>query len=212
MAKTRVMIVDDQYVPRQLFEMYVKGSDDYELVRSVESAAFADTYVLTGDVDLVVMDIVMNDGSNGLEAAARIKKAMPKVKVIAVTSMADASWIDQAREIGIESFWYKEASEDTILEVMDRTMAGESVYPGSAPKLKIGQASSDDFSAREIDVLRVMTAGVTNAAIAKELGISENTVKMHVKSMMEKTGCRSRTELAIKARVSGMVVNIGKTE
>ena len=212
MAKTRVMIVDDQYVPRQLFEMYIKGSDDYELVRSVESAAFADTYVLTGDVDLVVMDIVMNDGSNGLEAAARIKKAMPKVKVIAVTSMADASWIDQAREIGIESFWYKEASEDTILEVMDRTMAGESVYPGSAPKLKIGQASSDDFSAREIDVLRVMTAGVTNAAIAKELGISENTVKMHVKSMMEKTGCRSRTELAIKARVSGMVVNIGKTE
>ena len=212
MAKTRVMIVDDQYVPRQLFEMYVKGSDDYELVRSVESPAFADTYVLTGDVDLVVMDIVMNDGSNGLEAAARIKKAMPKVKVIAVTSMADASWIDQAREIGIESFWYKEASEDTILEVMDRTMAGESVYPGSAPKLKIGQASSDDFSAREIDVLRVMTAGVTNAAIAKELGISENTVKMHVKSMMEKTGCRSRTELAIKARVSGMVVNIGKTE
>lgn len=212
MAKTRVMIVDDQYVPRQLFEMYVKGSDDYELVRSVESAAFADTYVLTGDVDLVVMDIVMNDGSNGLEAAARIKKAMPKVKVIAVTSMADASWIDQARETGIESFWYKEASEDTILEVMDRTMAGESVYPGSAPKLKIGQASSDDFSAREIDVLRVMTAGVTNAAIAKELGISENTVKMHVKSMMEKTGCRSRTELAIKARVSGMVVNIGKTE
>ncbi len=212
MAKTRVMIVDDQYVPRQLFEMYVKGSDDYELVRSVESAAFADTYVLTGDVDLVVMDIVMNDGSNGLEAAARIKKAMPKVKVIAVTSMADASWIDQAREIGIESFWYKEASEDTILEVMDRTMAGESVYPGSAPKLKIGQASSDDFSAREIDVLRVMTAGVTNAAIAKELGISENTVKMHVKSMMEKTGCRSRTEIAIKARVSGMVVNIGKTE
>lgn len=212
MAKTRVMIVDDQYVPRQLFEMYVKGSDDYELVRSVESAAFADTYVLTGDVDLVVMDIVMNDGSNGLEVAARIKKAMPKVKVIAVTSMADASWIDQAREIGIESFWYKEASEDTILEVMDRTMAGESVYPGSAPKLKIGQASSDDFSAREIDVLRVMTAGVTNAAIAKELGISENTVKMHVKSMMEKTGCRSRTEIAIKARVSGMVVNIGKTE
>ena len=212
MAKTRVMIVDDQYVPRQLFEMYIKGSDDYELVRSVESAAFADTYVLTGDVDLVVMDIVMNDGSNGLEAAARIKKAMPKVKVIAVTSMADASWIDQARETGIESFWYKEASEDTILEVMDRTMAGESVYPGSAPKLKIGQASSDDFSAREIDVLRVMTAGVTNAAIAKELGISENTVKMHVKSMMEKTGCRSRTELAIKARVSGMVVNIGKKE
>jgi two-component system vancomycin resistance associated response regulator VraR len=210
MAKTRVMIVDDQYVPRQLFEMYVQGSEDYELADSIESAAFADTYVLTGKVDLVIMDILMNDDSNGLEAAARIKKAMPDVKIIAVTSMADASWMKRAKEIGIESFWYKEASKETILEIMDRTMAGESIYPDSAPKQQIGHADSDDFSPREIDVLRVMTAGVTNAAIAERLGISENTVKMHVKSMMEKTGCKSRTELAIKARVSGMVVDIDK--
>lgn len=212
MTNTRVMIVDDQYVPRQLFEMYVRGSDNYELVQSVESAAFADTYVLTGNVDLVIMDILMNDGSDGLTAAARIRKSMPKVKIIAVTSMADASWMKRAREIGIESFWYKEASRETILEIMDRTMAGESVYPDRAPKMQIGYATSDDFSAREIDVLRVMTAGVTNAAIAEKLGISENTVKMHVKSMMEKTGCKSRTELAIKARISGMVVNIGNKE
>ncbi|MCI7179511.1 MAG: response regulator transcription factor [Schaedlerella sp.] len=208
MAKTKVMIVDDQFISRQLFEMYVKSSENYEVVYSVESAAFADTFVLKNAIDLVLMDILMNDGSNGLSAAARIKKHRPGIRIIAVTSMPETSWMNKAREIGIESFWYKEASKETILEVMDRTMAGESVYPDSAPKVRLGLASSAEFTERELEVLRVMTTGVSNAAIAQKLGITENTVKNHIRHMMEKTGCKSRTELAIEARVSGIVVNI----
>ena len=208
MAKTKVMIVDDQFISRQLFEMYVKSSEKYEILYSVESAAFADTFVLKSPVGLVLMDILMNDGSNGLEAAERIKKHRPDIKIIAVTSMPETSWMNRAREIGIESFWYKEASKETILEVMDRTMAGESVYPDSAPLIRLGLASSAEFTERELEVLRVMTTGVSNAAIAQKLGITENTVKNHIRHMMEKTGCKSRTELAIEARVNGIVVNI----
>ena len=208
MAKTKVMIVDDQFISRQLFEMYVKSSEKYEILYSVESAAFADTFVLKSPVGLVLMDILMNDGSNGLEAAERIKKHRPDIKIIAVTSMPETSWMNRAREIGIESFWYKEASKETILEVMDRTMSGESVYPDSAPLVRLGLASSAEFTERELEVLRVMTTGVSNAAIAQKLGITENTVKNHIRHMMEKTGCKSRTELAIEARVSGIVVNI----
>lgn len=207
MMKTKVMIVDDQFVSRQLFEMYLKSSDKYELVYAVESAAFADTFVLKKPIDLVLMDILMTDGSNGLDAAARIKKNRPDIKIIAVTSMPEASWLERAREIGIESFWYKEASEDTILEVMDRTMAGESVYPDSTPRVRIGLADSGEFTERELEVLRIMTTGVSNAVIAQKLDISENTVKSHIRHMMEKTGCESRTELAIEARVSGIVIS-----
>lgn len=205
--KTKVMIVDDQFVSRQLFEMYLKSSDKYELVYAVESAAFADTFVLKKPIDLVLMDILMTDGSNGLDAAVRIKKNRPDIKIIAVTSMPEASWLERAREIGIESFWYKEASEDTILEVMDRTMAGESVYPDSTPKVRIGLADSGEFTERELEVLRIMTTGVSNAVIAQKLDITENTVKSHIRHMMEKTGCESRTELAIEARVSGIVIS-----
>lgn len=208
MPKTGVMIVDDQYVPRRLFEMYVTTSDRYELVYSVESAAFADTFVLKNRVELVLMDILMGDGSNGLDAAERIKRVRPGVKIIAVTSMPEVSWVKRAREIGVESFWYKEASKETILEVMDKTMAGESVYPDSVPRVRLGYADSSEFTERELEVLRVMTAGVSNSAIAEKLNISENTVKSHIKHMMEKTGCSSRTELAIQARVSGIVVNM----
>lgn len=210
MSKAKVMIVDDQFVSRQLFEMYLKSSENYELVYSLESAMFADTVVLKNKIDIVLMDILMGDGSNGLDAAEQIKKNRPDTKIIAVTSMPEVSWIKRAREIGIESFWYKEVSKENILDVMDRTMAGESVYPDSAPKVRLGLAASDEFTERELEVLRIMITGVSNATIAKKLSISESTVKNHIHNMLEKTGCASRTELAIEARVSGIVVNIEK--
>ncbi|MGN0167252.1 MAG: LuxR C-terminal-related transcriptional regulator [Acetatifactor sp.] len=206
--KTRVMIVDDQLVSRQLFLMYLKDSPRYEIVHVVESAAFADTFVLKDSIDLVLMDILMTDGSNGLDAAARIKKNRPNIKIIAVTSMPEASWLKKAREIGIESFWYKEVEKDTILNVMDRTMAGESVYPDHPPKVQLGPLRNTEFSERELEVLRIMVTGVPNAVIAKKMNISEGTVKNYIHNMLEKTGCRSRTELAIDARVSGIAVNL----
>lgn len=206
MKKTRVMIVDDQFISRKFFEMYIESSDRYEVAYSVESAAFADTYVLKNNIDLVIMDILMNDGSNGLSAAERIKKNSPGTRIIAVTSMPEPSWLDRARSIGVDSFWYKEASKETIINVMDRTMMGESVYPDSAPEINIGIARSSELTERELEVLKLMTTGISNAAIAAELEISENTVKNHIHNMLEKTGCSNRTELAIEARVNGIAV------
>ncbi|MCI6007397.1 MAG: response regulator, partial [Ruminococcus sp.] len=94
MEKTKVMIVDDSRVARELFEMYIKSSDNCSLVRVEESAMFADTFLKSNTaIDLIIMDILMNDGSNGLDAAARIKKIRPDIKIVAVTSMAESSWV-----------------------------------------------------------------------------------------------------------------------
>ena len=106
----------------------------------------------------------------------------------------------------MESFWYKEASREPILSVMDRTMAGESVYPDSAPVLTLGNARSVEFTPKELEVLREMTMGLTNNAIAEKLFIDVTTVKSHVTHMLQKTGFQNRTELAIQARVSGLVI------
>ncbi|UNT96209.1 response regulator transcription factor [Allobaculum mucilyticum] len=208
MQKTRVMIVDDQLMSRRLFQMYLKDSEKYEVVHVIESAAFADAFVLRSPVDLVLMDILMSDGSNGLDAAARIKKDCPNIRIIAVTSMPEASWLARAREIGIDSFWYKEVEQDTILDVIDRTMAGESVYPDRPPKVELGPLNHADFTQRELDVLRIMVTGASNSEIAKKLYLSEGTVKFYIHNMLEKTGCKSRTELAIEARVSGIAINL----
>ncbi|MCR5040545.1 MAG: response regulator transcription factor [Clostridia bacterium] len=206
MEKTKVMIVDDQSISRHFFELTVGASDRYEVVFSVSSAFAADVYLLEKKVDLVLMDILMNDGSSGLEAAARLKKTDPDVRIIAVTSMPEYSWMERAREIGIESFWYKELDKIPILEVMDKTMAGQSVYPDFAPLARLGSASSGDFTRRELEVLRELTTGKSNAAVAQALGVTENTVKAHVRSLLEKTGYGSRTELAINARVVGIAL------
>lgn len=206
--KTRVMIVDDQFVARKLFEFYLQDNDQYEVVCTAESAAYAEAFVMREAIDLIIMDILMNDDSNGLSAAEKIKQLRPDIKIVAVTSMPEASWLERARKIGIESFWYKEGAKDTILDVIERTMRGESVYPDQTPPVQLGLANSMEFTEREIEVLRVMTSGITNSAIADKLGITENTVKQHIRHMMEKTGCKSRTELAIEARVSGLVIPI----
>ena len=202
----KVLIVDDFMMSRQVFENAVLSSDDYVLEASLGSASEAVDYLEKKDADLVIMDIVMTDGMNGLAAARSIKESYPDTKIIIVTSMPEVSYISRAKQIGVESFWYKEVQEQPILEIMNRTMAGESVYPSNSPVISLGNAVSIDLTDREIDVLRLLTDGASNKEIADKLDISERTVKMHITHMIQKTGFRSRLELAVKARIGGLVI------
>lgn len=202
----KIMIVDDQSVSRQMFELYIDRSPNYEVIYSLDTAMFADTYILKAKPDLIIMDILMQDTSNGLEAAEKIKKINPQIKIIAVTSMPEVSWMEKAKAIGIESFWYKEASEESILKIIERTLAGESIYPEETPVVQLGLAKSTEFTPKEIQVLRLLTTGAVNEEIAEKMAISSNTVKTHIQHLMQKTGFKSRTQLAIQARLSGLVI------
>ena len=202
----RVLIADDQIVARQLFQSIVASTDRYEIVDMIDTARIADSYCARGGVDLVIMDVVMNDGMSGLEAAERIKQNYPQIKVIIVTSMPDALFLRRAREIGADSFWYKEVQARPMLEVMDRTMAGEHIWPDRAPRSKLGQAESEDFTARELEVLRLLSEGLTDAEIAEKLFLGVTTVRYHVSNLMSKTGFSTRTELAVHAVRSGITI------
>lgn len=202
----KVLIVDDFMMSRQVFENAVNASDDYVLEASLNSAMDAVEYLKDRSADLVIMDIVMTEGPNGLAAAKMIKDSNPNIKIIIVTSMPEVSYISRAKQIGVESFWYKEVQEQPIIEIMDRTMAGESVYPSDSPVVPLGNAISIDLTDREIEVLRLLTEGASNREIAEKLDLSERTVKMHITNMIQKTGFRSRLELAVKARVGGLVI------
>ena len=203
------MVVEDQSLTREFFSMMIEKSDDYDLLYSVESASVAKMYADRYDIDLILMDVIMDDGSNGLIEAERIRKSHPDVKIIIVTSMPEVSFLEQAKVIGVDSFWYKkgDASHEGILEVMDRTMRGESVYPSETPVMMLGDCKSTDFTEAELNVLRELTKGLSNQEIGAELFVSAATVKTHISSMLQKTGFSNRTELAIKARVSGLVIS-----
>lgn len=201
----RVLIVDDQIISRQLFESFVAASDNYVLAASIDSARVADIYCAGDNIDLVLMDVVMNDGSNGIDAAERIKKISPTTKIIVVTSMPDSQFLKRAKEIGVESFWYKEVQEAPMLDVMDRTMAGEHILPDNPPVTNLGLAKSTDMTKRELDVLRLLAEGLTDKEIADQLFLGITTVRFHVNNLIKKTGLTSRTELAVNAVRSGII-------
>lgn len=202
----KTVITEDFKMIRQVFEEAVKKSESYELAASFPTAAQAVEWCEKHHADLVLMDVLIPGSMNGLDAARRIKEVSPNTKIIIVTSMPELSYMRQAREIGVESFWQKEVQEQTIQEIMDRTMAGESVYPGTQQKVNIGEAVSTEFTDREIDILKELVSGASNAEIAEKLGLKEPTVKMHIKNMLQKTGYRSRLELAVKVLHMGLII------
>ncbi len=201
----RVLIVENDPLAIQLFTMFLEEHPKYKLVQTLESAAYAEAYCTTNRVDLILMDICTDLGSSGLEASVRIKKNMASIKIIIITSQPECSFIDRARCGSVDSFWYKTIKEIELLEVMDRTMAGESIYPDITPEITIGYALSTEFTSRELEVLRELTSGDTNAEIASRLNLSAITVRNHIQNMLEKTGFSSRTSLAVAAGKSGLV-------
>lgn len=201
-----VMIVEDQELVRKYYEDTVNKSRHFNLAFSISNADLADIYCQKNKIDLIIMDVYTDYGANGLQAAARIKANHPEIKIIIVTSMPEFSYLEQARVAGVESFVYKELNYDSFLDIMERTMDGESIYPDETPEVQLGQASSRDFTYRELEILREITTGDTNEEIAERMFLSVSTVKTHIMNLMQKTGFKSRTELAIKARESGLVI------
>ena len=203
--KIQVVVADDRPLPRGFFELTVRSCEGYELAASFSAAGAAVSWCLEHPPQLVILDIMMSQGIDGLTAAARLKSAFPDLRIILATSMAEAKWLDEARKLGIEAFWYKD-SEVPLPEVMDRVMTGEIVYP-DIPQLPIGRVSQTELSDRELDVLRELTACRTNQQIADSLCISVNTVRRHIQNMLDKTGFTDRLELAVHARELHIVVS-----
>ena len=205
--RIRVVVADDQNLSRGFFEMYVRAAIRYELLAGLRTAADAAAYVDAHETDLLILDVMMQDGVDGLTAAEAIKRKHPEIRIILTTSASETSWEEKARAIGIESFWYKEYDSHSLIEIMDRTMNGESVYPGDAPRVPFGAVTRADLTDRELDVLRELTGSLTNEEIAERLNISANTVKRHIQNIMEKTGFESRLDLAMNAKALGLVVH-----
>jgi two-component system vancomycin resistance associated response regulator VraR len=202
-----VLIVEDDPMARQLLEIYIEKSGRYKTSQSIESAAFAEFCCKTSKIDLILMDVCTAMNASGLDAAEKIKKNFPHIKIVIITSQPECSFIDRARKVGVDSFWYKSSKAEEIISVIEKTFDGENIYPDTTPTLVLGDALSVDLSDRELEVLRELVAGETDAAIAEHLFMSVRTVKSHITNMKNKTGFKNRTELAVRARESGLIIN-----
>ena len=192
-----VLLVEDSKIMRDMVEDTIAELDGYQLIASLENAANAEIVCTKGNIDLILMDVCTADDESGLVAAARIKKRYPGIRIIIMTSMPEYSFIQKAKDAGCDSFWYKEYGDADILDIMDRTMRGESVYPSETPVVPVGYIDSNDLSDREMEVLRQLALGNKYEEIAENLMLSTNTVKYHAKNLLMKTGYRSTLQLVV---------------
>lgn len=192
-----VLLVEDSRLTREMIRDYLERSRRYHLAAAIENAANAELACLHGGFELVLMDICTAEDESGLEAAAKLKKYAPAPRVVLMTSMPEYSFLDKARAAGCDGFWYKEHGETDLLEVLDRAMAGEAVFPPSTPEVAVGITHSGKLTQRELEVIRLLAQGCRYDEIAARLNISANTVKYHIKNLLSKTGYRNTLQLVV---------------
>lgn len=203
----KVMIVEDQPMVRLAMEQYLASGKCYQTVASISNAAMTEAVCRKCGADLILMDICTEEDESGLAAAKKIKKALPWVKIVMITSMVEFGFLEKAKEAGADSFWYKDATPEELLAVMDRTMEGESVYPDTTPEVMVGTAKSCEFTRAEIEVLRLVVEGKSYKRIAENLEISHETVKWHISNMLRKTNFDSKTKLAVAVTQKNLIIN-----
>ncbi len=195
-----VLIVDDERIVRKAYQSDIETVPDrYRVIATVASSEDAKIVCAARKVDLILMDINTAGAVNGIEAAAEIKKRYPRIRIIITTSYLDLRAFDMARKAGADSFWLKDLSQMELVEIMDRTMAGESIYPEKMPDAVIGNAKLSEFTPKEIQVLYLLLEYVSVKKIAEVMVVEESTVKTHLLHMFQKVGCSSKVELAVLA-------------
>ncbi len=203
---TRVLIVEDQKMARENMEAIIKGSENYTLAGIIPNAADAELFCMREQVDLILMDVCTARDENGIEACALIKKKFKKIKVIIVTSMAEHTFLEKAKEARADSFWYKDASHGELITVMDRTMAGEQVFPDKTPEVKLGLTTSYGLTQSELDVLRALMQSTGDEDAAAMLGCTKANIRWHLGKILDKTGYRTRMELLIAVARKNLII------
>ena len=207
----RVLLVDDHPVFREGIAALLSATGNFEVVGEANDGeeALASTGTLTPD--LVVMDIHM-PGMGGLEATRRIKEEFPAVRVIMLTVSDDEEDLFEAVKAGAQGYLVKDLASSDVVDLIRRAAGGEAAFtPTLASKalLVLGRRDStsrpDSLSRREKDVLEQLVQGHSNIAIADALGLSEATVRFHLRNILSKLHAQSRTEAAVQAVRHGIV-------
>ena len=139
-----VLIVEDQAMLRESLVSTIDSQPDMHVVASLTDAAEAPAFVAGGGVDLALMDVCTENDSSGIVAAKRIKQDSPKVRVVIMTGMPDITFVEQARDAGVDSFVYKNVGISELLSVMRSTDSGYTTFPKAPDSVFSGSAALTD--------------------------------------------------------------------
>jgi len=207
-----ILITDDHALVRNGVRMFLELQPDLLVLGEADSGETAVRMAAELVPDVVLMDLVMS-GIGGVEATRQVKQASPHSQVIVLTSYHEDEYIFPALRAGALSYVLKDVGPEELAETVRKAARGESVlHPRVAARVvqEIRGARRDtpnlftDLSDRELDVLRLIADGLSNAAIAEKLIISEKTVKGHVSNILGKLGFTTRAQIAAWAVEKGL--------
>ena len=211
----RVALADDQELVRTGFRMILESEGDITVVGEAEDGAQAFEIVRRERPDVVLMDVRM-PVLDGIAATARIVAAGLPTRVLVLTTFDLDEVVFEALRAGAAGFLLKTGPADDLVRAVRVVASGESLLSPSVTRRLVEEfarrpsgappAAVNELTPRELDVLKLLSRGLSNAEIATELFVEASTVKSHVASILAKLGLRDRVQAVVAAYESGLVV------
>lgn len=218
-SNMKILVVDDHALFRQglamlLSELYPEA----EILDAATSAAALETAEQNPDIRLVLLDLKLEDGS-GIETLEKLSSGLSGAAVAIVSASEDSKNISRAYKAGAKGYIVKSSTSDVLRHALPLILSGETYIPSHAISLLTGGGSDGTGSStsnsgvagvprltpRQLEILLLMAQGLQNRDIASSLGMLEGTVKVHVKSILQKLGVNNRTHAVVTGIRLGLV-------
>ena len=209
-----VIIVDDHQLVRQGIENFLSIQDDINIIATASNARQAIEEVKEHAPDVVLMDLNLGEGMNGIEATREIGNISPQTKIIVLTSYHSDEYIFPSIKAGALSYLLKDIDPNELADAIRAAALGQTVLNSVVAKRIMQELQPkkneitpilSELSSRELEILKLIASGNNNQEISEQLNIAIKTVRCHVSNILSKLHLRDRTQAAIHAWQQGLI-------
>lgn len=205
MSRILIALVDDHRVVTRSLKAYLESFPDFEVVGIAAGGEELLQHLSEWGPQIVLLDLLMPGGWDGIETTRRILERAPDVRVIALTASLDEPRMMGVLRAGAAGYIRKDAEPETLLAAVRTVARGRTYIDPSVARQALGSAPREELTARETEVLRRLAQGLSNKEIAEALAISEETVKTHVSNVLAKLEAENRAQAIVQALKRGLV-------
>lgn len=200
MNRISVVLVDDHRVVTRSLKAYLESFPDLSVVGMAESGEELLAHLDEWKPQVILQDLLLPGGMDGIETTRRVMQRAPAVKVIALTASTDEARLMGVLRVGAAGYVRKDAEPETLLAAVRAVARGRTyIDPAVSRQIVRAAVTPEDLTQREVEVLRHLAQGRSNKEIANALAIGDETVKTHVASVLGKLGVENRAQAAVQA-------------